>query len=58
MFSVKLAGVDVRDVETLVLEELANRGILIDGDNNEKVAMCFPEESFINDRVYGGVAVS
>lgn len=41
-----------------MLEEMANRGVLIDGDNFEKVALCFPENVFKKDRIYGGSAVS
>lgn len=54
----QIAGVAVRDVEALVLEELANRNIVIDGDNFEKVALCFPLDTFKFDQKYKGGAVS
>ena len=54
----QIAGVRVRDVEALVLDELANRNIVIDGDNFEKIALCFPLNTFKFDDKYKGSAVS
>lgn len=41
----------------LVLEELANRGIVINSAN-EKVALCYPENAFLNDVDFKDTAVS
>lgn len=53
----QLSGVGLRDIEILVLEALANRDVLIHSVT-EKIALCYPENAFLNDVEFKDTAVS